>query len=358
MASFKLTEEQELEEQNEFFKVVLQYVSNERKSTFIQLLDSDISRSLTDLVEEFERIYPDANSSYLSKKNMLSISNKVLSPLNLNLATEEYVPGRVGDEQVKAWRLTEKGKRVKRYASFILERMAKEFDQSIYPVLRTMNSTSDKVRPYEAVRLLYTVNEGPVSVEDLIVNTSPAYRCSLGDILSDLSNFKDSKGKPIPLVEIKVPTFERGRKGYQWVKGAPEYSITSSTTPRISKLLTALSSDPERIWSRQELDDECGDDGGTGLMDTLWRLESAGYIRSGYSREFKTANITSHGRRILYSLFDVIRGDIAGDEVSKGIIDRNQATPASTVKVLRHYVKIKNFEMGRSPSVSPGYRHA
>ena len=44
---FKLTDEQE-----QFFKTVLMYISNERKSTLIQVLNGDRAAAVSDIIKE------------------------------------------------------------------------------------------------------------------------------------------------------------------------------------------------------------------------------------------------------------------------------------------------------------------
>ena len=344
MTTFELTPEQEA-----LFRTVLLYISNERKSTLIQLLDSERAKSITDVVEEFGEHYPSVDSSYLEKNGILSIFNKALSPLEL--ATEEQVPGR-RSKDVKAFRLTEAGEEVKSYAGFALERMVREFDQSIYPILSVMNSTADRRRPSEAVGLLSMLDQSPISVADLVAEyPKPEYYSkNMSDHLAPLSGFKDAKGNPIPLIEIKGPTLEEGMKGYQWIKGST-MPTTKKPTERWRNLVYTLYSDPARAWTEAELARECGYDRIQNLNRALLRLESKGNLMSDYSRELRTVNITSHGRRLIYSLFEPIRGAIAGDEVSSDVIDRNKPSPDSVTRVLGHYVGIKNIEIGIEPAI-------
>lgn len=332
--AFNLTDEQE-----QFFKTVLMYINNERKSALIQLLDSKEAKTIAQVSRDFMD-YPNADPHYLPKQNVLSIFKKALSPLEL--AVEETVVGDSGRE-AKAFRLTEKGEQVKRYAGFALERMAREFDQSIYPILGTMNSTYGRVRPEQAVALLYLVNQAPLSLQKLAENTSLTDRSNIDDILKDLSSFKDAQGNPMPLIRINSPKLEEGVKGYQWVKGSPT-PTTTSLREKWKKLVQVLSSDPERVWTVTKLMKECRYGSYTDLSPRLERLESIGNVQSGFSRELTIAYLTDHGKRFIYSLFEPIKGAIAGDEVSKGIIDRNHPTPNNVVRVLGLYVRIKDRE--------------
>jgi len=349
MTTFELTPEQEA-----FFKVVLMYISNERKSTLIQLLDTDSAKTVTDLVEDFRERYPSADSNYLLKHQIPGVFDKVLSPLEL--ATLEHVPGRIREEEVQAFRLTKVGQEVKLYAGFALEMMARDFDQSIYPVLGTMNSTAERRRPSEAVKLLYIVNEGLVTVEDLIRDESLTGEKQIYDILSKLSGFESGTGNSIPLVEINGPILDDGNKGYHWIKGS-SMPTTTRPTERWRKLVELLSSNPDRVWTKKELARKCGykiaeEDRVEVLGQSLSRLEDKYNIWSGSSHEFRTVHITPHGRRLIYPLFDSIRGAIAGDEISLGIVGRNQPTPESVVSVLGHYIGIKNQERGKSPTTN------
>lgn len=339
--AFNLTDEQE-----QFFKTVLMYISNERKSALIQLLDSKKAKTIAQISREFMDC-PDADPHYLSKQHVLSIFNRALSPLEL--AVEETVVGESGRE-AKAFRLTEKGGEVKKYAGFALEFMARFFDQSIYPVLSTSNSSEERVRPYEAVNLLHLLQEGPISIRDLIRNyPSPEYyHTHIDDILGSLANFKDGDGNLIPLVEIRAPNLEEGIKGYQWVRQS-SMPTTKSPREKWKRLVYVLSSDTERVWTVAELMKECGYGSYTDLSPRLERLESIGNIQSGFPRELTIVYLTDHGRRFVYSLLEPIRGAIARDEVSNGIIDRNQPTPNDVVRVLGLYVGIKDRERAGEP---------
>jgi len=339
--TFTLTPEQE-----QLFKTVLMYMNNERKSALMQLLDGEKAKTIVQISREFME-YPNADSGYLPKQLVLSILNKALSPLEL--AVEETVVGERG-RGAKAFRLTEKGEQVKRYAGFALEQMARLFDQSVYTILGTTNTKYNKVRPQQAVRLLYVANEGPVSVQDLIDDISLTDRFNIYDILNNLSSFKDGLGNAIPLIEVRDPKIGDGYKGYRWVRGS-SMPTTTRPTKRWTKLVNTLSSDPDRVWTQEELAQECGYDPIGVLSRSLHYLESKGNIRSGSSHELRMVYITDHGRLLIHSLFEPIKGDIAGDEVSKGIIDRNQPISKNLIRILGLYVGIKNLERGYQPAV-------
>src|SRR3989338_1276426 len=342
---FVLTDEQE-----QLFREVLMYISNERKSALIQVLDSDSALSVSDSLDKLSERFPTVGR-YITKNHIPTIFYTALSPLEL--AALEFVASRQARrEDAKAFKLTEKGKKVKRYAAFALEGMAREFDQSIYPILGTMNSTYDNVRPQQAVRLLYLVNECPVRVQELIDDPSLTNRASIYDILIRFTSFKDGQGNAMPLVEIRDPKSGEGMKGYHWARGSL-MPTTTRATERYNRLITTLSSNPDRVWTLHELARECGyaisQKGQTRyLSSNLDRLESKGNAVSGYSHELRTVHITDHGRRFI-SLLEPIRGDIVGDEVSKGIIDGNQPTPQNLVRALGLYVNIKNQERGYQP---------
>lgn len=332
---FGLTEDQE-----QFFKTVLMYISNERKSALIQVLDSKEAKTVIQISRELYHV---------SKQNVGSIFNRVLSPLEL--AVEETVLGERGKD-AKAFRLTEKGEQVKRYAGFALEIMAREFNQSIYPILGTMNSPpGDKVRPQQAVALLYLINQAPISLKELIEHPSLTARYNVTSMLNDLSSFKDTNGNPIPLIRITSPELYGGIKGYRWVKDSVIPTIGKSTK-RWKKLVKTLELSPGRMWTEYELAIECGYDGIVDLNSSLSFLESKGNLKSGFSTELAQACITTDGRRMLYSLFEPIRGAIAGNPASIGVIDQNQPTPANVAKVLGCYVAIKNLERSGQPVLS------
>ena len=150
--AFKLTDEQE-----QFFKTVLMYISNERKSALIQVLDSGTAMSVSDSLDKLSERFPNMRQQYITRTHINGIFDDALSPLELVVL--EFVPSRQAwREDAKAFKLTKKGEEVKRYAGFALEQMARMFDQSIYPILGAMNSAYDRVRPQQAVRILYFVN--------------------------------------------------------------------------------------------------------------------------------------------------------------------------------------------------------
>lgn len=343
---FELTDEQE-----QFFKIVLMCISNERKSALIQLLDSGSAISVSDSLDRISERFPNMGQGDMTKTQIQGIFD-VLSPLEL--AVLEFVPSRQAWRgNTKAFRLTVKGEEVKRYAGFALERMAREFDQSIYPVLGMINSTYDEVRPQQAVRLLYAVNEGPVSVKDLMNNSTLAVESGIYDILNKFTSFKDGQGNAIPLVEIWDSKIAGGIKGYRWVSGSL-IPANRRATERSKRLIAALSSDSDRVWTLHELANECSytiyEEGRTHpLNQILNRLVDKGNMTSGYYNELRTVHITNHGRRLIYSLFEPIRGSIAGDQVSNGIIDRNQPTPSDVVRVLGLYAGIKDREKSGEP---------
>lgn len=341
---FTLTPEQE-----QLFKTVLMYISNERKSAVIQVLDSGCASSVSGSLDEITKRFSGLEEGAIIRSHIPEIFDRALSPLEL--ATLEYVPSRQDWRgNTKAFRLTEKGEQVKRYAGFALEMMARLFDQSIYPILGMMNSAYDRVRPQQAVALLYFVNEGPVSIQDLIDDPSLTDRSNIYDILNNFSSFKDGQDNPIPLIEIRDPRLGEGIKGYQWIKGSPAFRTTGSTTERMKRLVGTLSSDTDKVWTIEALALKCGYDNEHVLANAMQRLESKGNVKSGYSNELRTVHITDHGRRLIYSLFEPIRGSIAGDQVSNGLIDRNQLTPNNIVRVLGLYVGIKNQERGYHPA--------
>jgi len=173
--------------------------------------------------------------------------------------------------------------------------------------------------------------------------------------LNDLTIFKDSKGNPIPLIEITEPNLPKNQKGFYWVEGSPAHRITGKTTEEMKNLLETLYSNPERVWTAKELGAETGYSKVDTLLSALQRLQSNGNVKSGYQKELRKAQITVHGRLMIYTLFETIKEDIADDVISSRRIDRNQPTPDSLVRVLGLYVGIKNQERSISTS-TPTYQ--
>ncbi len=344
--TFKLTEGQE-----QFFRTVLMYISNERKSALIQFLDSRSAKSATEIIHEFENEFGGNLSNLgperLSRGNINGIFDEALFPLEL--AVLDQVPSEKYG-RVRGFRLTKKGEEAKKYAGYALKVMASFFDQSIYPILGTMNSTAEKVRPYEAVRLLYLLEEGPTNLERLVAETSPSYRPDLLKILDDLLYYKTADGEPIPLVDIKKQKLVHGHRGYQWVEGSKMPMVAE----RSRKLVEVLSSTPHKVWTMHELAPECGYTFNryglaTSLNTDLRDLESKGNVTSGTGYQLRSVQTTFYGKLLTSSLFDVIRGAIAGDPVSIGIIERNQPSPAEVVRVLGYYAAMKDRERTGEP---------
>ena len=338
--AFNLTAEQE-----QFFRTVLMTINNERKSALMQLLSGEDPKTISQVIREFKG-YPNADPRYLPKQNVLSIVN-TLSPLELVL--EKSVIGESG-KSAKAFILTEKGVEASKYAGFALERMAREFDQSIYPLLSTSNSSTVRLRAIESVNLIYLLEQGSITIGSLIrrYHGLEHYASHINEILNSLVTFKDGNGNPIPLIEVRTQNLEEGIKGYQWVR---ESQMPTTKSPRYKwkKLVQVLSSDPERIWTLTELMKECGYNYYANLHPRLERLEAIGNVQSGFSTDLAQVYLTPHGVRFISSLLDPIRGAIAGDPVSIGIIERNQPNPADVARVLGYYVAIKNRERAGEP---------
>jgi hypothetical protein len=338
-----------MREQDELFKTVLMYINNERKSTLIQLLDSGGARSVADLVEEFREEYPDADPRGITDPLVHSILRDSLSPLKL--ATKEETFGNNGSF-VKGIRLTEEGEQVKRYAGFALEQFAREFNQSIYPILGMMNSTSDRTRPYETTSLLYTILEkGPISITELIsTDVTFYYNTRVRPILNNLLNFQDVEGNPIPLVDISnYGLGNGGKKAYQWVKNS-NLPSTKHPTQRWSNLISGLSSDPERVWTTEGLAEEFDYDNKQTLSPILRRLVSKGNLVVAHLQDLQKVSISFYGGTLIYGVFEPIRGDIAGDQSSSQQIDNIQLSPHSVATVLNSYVNIKDEERLFTPS--------
>ena len=340
--AFELTGEQE-----QFFRTVLLSINHERKSAMIYIMGSGNPRTARELAQKFA---DDCSApSLLTPKNIRGIFDNSLSPLEL--AVSEDVQTFAGRGEARGFKLTEKGEEVKPYAGFALEFMANILEQSIYPILGGSQSNYDKTRPGEVVNFLYSLADKPMIMRDVVISGDTAYKEShLTGVIQKLFYLKDAKSRPIPLVKLEGPSTGAEPNYYQLKEGAMMPASTKETK-RWKALVNTFFSNPERIFSRRELEEMCGYDGRLVLNNRLSTLEEKGVITGYAPNEIRIISLTEHGRRFLHSLIDPIRGAIAGDPVSIGIIGRNQPNPADVARVLGYYADIRTLQMAGQPVI-------